>query len=115
MKRITSGREKKAKQIPVLKGEKAIAKFWDTHDATDYWNAMEKVDEPIVVDPRLERRIRERHQKRLLTLRLEQGQIIDARRIAARKGIGYQTLMRAWIQAGIQQEWKTSRTAGKFA
>ncbi len=91
----------KPKKVPLLKGEKAIAEFWD---------AMEKVDEPIVLDPRLEKRIRERHKKRLLTLRLEQGQIDDARRIAAKKGIGYQTLLREWIVLGIHQEWKTRVT-----
>lgn len=107
-------REKKIKRIPSLKSEKAIAKFWDTHDSTEYLDDMEEVKEPFELDPRLEKKIRERHTKRLLTLRLEQGQIADARRIAAKKGMGYQTLLRVWIQAGIQQEWR-SRASGKVA
>ena len=114
MREIKNSKEKKAKQAPALKGEKAIAKFWETHDVADYWDNMAEVNEPFVLDPRLEKKIRERHKKRLLTMRLEQGQIADARRIAARKGIGYQTLLRVWIQAGIQQEWK-SRASGRVA
>ena len=114
MRQIKSAKEKKSKQVPMLKGEKAIAKFWDTHDAADYWDSMEELDEPLMLDPHLEKKIRERHKKRLLTMRLEQGQIADARRIAAKKGIGYQTLLRVWIQAGIQQEWK-SRVSGRVA
>ena len=114
MRQTKSNQDKKSKQVPMLKGEKAIAKFWDTHDAADYWDSMEELDEPLVLDPRLEKRIMERHKKRLLTMRLEQGQISDARRVAAKKGIGYQTLLRVWIQAGIQQEWK-SRLAGRVS
>lgn len=109
-----NGKEKKIKRVPLLKSEKAIAKFWDTHDSTEYLDDMEEVKEPFELDPRLEKKIRERHKKRLLTLRLEQGQIDDARRIAVKKGVGYQTLLREWIVLGIHQEWKT-RASGRIA
>ena len=53
---------------------------------------------------RIVRRARERLKKKLLTLRLENRQIEDARRIATEKGMGYLTLMRVWIQEGIRRE-----------
>jgi len=42
--------------------------------------------------------------KRLLTIRVDPEQIEMTRKIAKRKSIGYQTLMRMWIAEGIERE-----------
>jgi predicted DNA binding CopG/RHH family protein len=42
--------------------------------------------------------------KRLLTIRVDPEQIEATRKIAQRKSIGYQTLMRMWIAEGIERE-----------
>jgi hypothetical protein len=45
-----------------------------------------------------------RRAKKLLTIRMDPKQIEIARKIAQRKSIGYQTLMRMWIAEGIERE-----------
>ena len=31
-----------------------LAEFWDTHDATDYWDELEEVREPIFFDEKID-------------------------------------------------------------
>ncbi len=52
--------------------------------------------------------IRERHAKveRPISIRLVPEQIAAAKKIAARKSVGYQTQLRMWIAEGIQREGK---------
>lgn len=59
-------REKRLKKIPKFRSINAIAQFWDTHSAADYWDQMEETG--FVVSPALRRRIRHR---KLLSRRLE--------------------------------------------
>lgn len=57
------------------------------------------------IDPEFRRQVLERaRRKQLLSLRLERRQIALAKRIARGKSIGYQTLMRSWIEEGIKRE-----------
>ena len=56
--------------------------------------------------PELAEKIRERAKKRLIALRLPEWQIEGAWRIARRKKVPYQALMRAWIGEGLRQEWR---------
>lgn len=97
-------------KLPAFRTIDDVAEFFDTHDAAPYLDQLESGPEEITVHPKLKakilRRARERLKKQLLTLRLEGRQIEDARRIAAEKGMGYLTLMRVWIQEGIQREKK---------
>jgi predicted DNA binding CopG/RHH family protein len=50
--------------------------------------------------------MRERHRRRktVISLRLDPDQIDKAKKVAARKSIGYQTQLRLWIAQGIQRE-----------
>ena len=90
-------------KIPKFKNEKEAAEFWTTHDSTDYLDDMEE-DEPIELAPELNKKIKERVKKRLLTIRLEPKQIESAKEIATEKSIPYQVLMRSWIVDGIRKE-----------
>ena len=95
-----------SKKLPNFKNEEEEAKFWATHSSADYWDEFEDVEEPIELEPELKKRIMQNANKRLLTLRLEPYQIDVAKKIARRKSIGYQTLMRMWISEGIKREVK---------
>ena len=94
--------------LPAFRTIDDVVEFFDTHDAAPYLDQLESGPEEIALHPTLKakivRRARERLKKRLLTLRLEGRQIEEARRIAAEKGMGYLTLMRVWIQEGIQRD-----------
>jgi predicted DNA binding CopG/RHH family protein len=39
-----------------------------------------------------------------IALRLPEGDLAEARKIAARKGIGYQTLLKMLVREGLQRE-----------
>jgi hypothetical protein len=44
--------------------------------------------------------------KQQITIRLDPGMIMDARTIAARKGIGHHTLLRMWVMEGITRAYQ---------
>lgn len=90
--------------LPRFKSAAQEARFWETHDIADYWAQLRRVDETFVPAPALARRIRERPRKRLLSLRLETRQIETAKKIARRKRVPYQTLLREWIARAIRAE-----------
>jgi len=87
-------------KIPVFKTAEEEAEFWETHSVSDYWHEFEQVKEEL--EPKLKAQIKSRTNLKRVTLRLSQEQIAAAKRIAAQKGIPYQTLMRMWIVEGIR-------------
>ena len=95
-----------SKKISRGKAEADFANFVAGHDLTPHLKEMELVDQTLALAPELAERIRERARKRLIALRLPEWQIEGARRIAKRKKMPYQALMRAWIGAGLKQEWR---------
>jgi len=103
--------KKGPKKLPVFKSLEEEARFWDTHDVTQYWDQLEEVDEVIELAPALARRIQERMKKRLLAIRLEEWQISRAKEIARKKGVPYQQLLRHWISRGIRQDSSSKRRA----
>jgi hypothetical protein len=44
--------------------------------------------------------------KQQITIRLDPEMIVDARAIAARKGIGHHTLLRMWVMEGINRAYE---------
>lgn len=98
--------DKGKKEIPVFASEEEEAVFWATQDTADWWEHTEEVpSEDLQIDPEFRARVLERaREKQLLSIRLERRQIALAKRIARDKSIGYQTLMRSWIEEGIRKE-----------
>ena len=96
--------------MPKFESFDEVVEFFDEHDAAPYLDELEDVTAQFQMGPEQMEEIlhrgMERYEKRLLSLRLERRQIDEARRIAQRKGLGYQTLMRVWIQEGIDREKK---------
>ncbi len=100
-------RLKLAKTIPVFANREEAAKFFETHDISAVWDQLKPVRPFKLPDSQI-RAIRDRHArlKSAISIRLQPEQIKKARRIAARKSIGYQTQLRLWIAEGIQRESK---------
>ena len=109
-------RSKKPKKLPRFDTDEELGKFIDENDLGDYLDGFAETPVSLDLSPELRERIQkrseERFKKRLLSLRLENRQVEDAKRIARRKGIAYQTLMRLWIQEGIEREKNRSGTDG---
>lgn len=90
-------------KIPKFKNDKEAAEFWDTHNSTEYLDEMEEVR--VKVTSKLKRQVEKWAQlKKPVTLRLETSQVETAKKIARKKSIPYQTLLRMWIAEGIEKE-----------
>ena len=94
----------KNKKLPHFKTDEEFGRFVDTHDMALYLDSMEKIDNAFSLSPELAERIRLRAKKRLIALRLPEWQISGARRVAKRKKVPYQALMRHWIGEGLSRE-----------
>lgn len=77
------------------KDEREEAEFWDTHDSTKLLEETGPVDVVFV---------NARPPKKQMSLRLDPDAIEQLKAIAARKGIGYQTLIRIWVMEQLAQE-----------
>ncbi len=81
--------------IPKFTTEQEEAEFWATHDSIDFVEDTEAVDVTFIDN---------RPPKKQIALRLD-GETIDAlKAVASRKGIGYQTLIRLWVNERLIQE-----------
>lgn len=79
---------KKISKIPNFKSIEEEARFWDTHNITDYWDEMEEVDLIFVKEPKKED---------LITIRV-QSQLKDRlEKVAKRQGLSLSSLARMWI------------------
>lgn len=89
--------EKKKSRIPDFENEDKEREFWATHSPLDYLDEFEEVKEPIVIN---------RPKKRLVTFRMDEEAVERIKRLADRKGMGWQTLMRALIYEGLEEAEK---------
>jgi predicted DNA binding CopG/RHH family protein len=99
---------KRKKAIPRFRSDRDAANFWATHDSAPYASALR--EERIAANPRLRRRVAARAAaKKAVTLRLENQQIALVKKVARRKSVPYQTLLRRWIAEGLAKD--SSRSA----
>lgn len=78
--------QQKTKKIPDFKNRQEMAKFWDTHDFTDYKEGFKPV--------------KARFAKKLsegITIRLDSQTLSELRDRAHSKGVGPTTLARMWV------------------
>ncbi|MHB8841510.1 MAG: CopG family antitoxin [Candidatus Aquicultor sp.] len=85
------------KKIPHFKNEEEEREFWQAHSATEFLDDMEDVTDEVIVT---------RPKKRLLSFRIDDEVIERLQKLARRKGIGYQTLMRVWVMERLEEEEK---------
>jgi len=87
---------KKQPELPDFSkmSEDEIADFWETRDSTDYWDEMEEVREPFIdVRP-----------KKAISMRIDEETLKQLKKIAIKKGLGYQTLIRMWVKERLEKE-----------
>lgn len=85
---------KPAKKVPNFRTDEEAAEFFDTHDTSELLDALPEVGPIIDARPPL----------KPISLRLPPETIEEAKRVARRKGIAYQTLLRLWIHERIDRE-----------
>jgi predicted DNA binding CopG/RHH family protein len=93
--------------LPKLRSDEDAARYFDSHSVAEVWNQLPAA-KPARPSAALAKSIRERHAraKSPISLRLAPEQIEAAKRIAAKKSVGYQTQLRMWIVEGIRREAK---------
>jgi len=86
----------KKQKLPVTDSIEELARFWDTHDVTDYLDELEEVTEPVF-DPNL---------RRTMIIQLEPGEAEAVKNIAKARGVENSELLREWVLEGIGHEKK---------
>lgn len=83
------------KKIPKFKSENAEARFWDTHDSTEYidWSKAKKVRFPNL-KPSTE----------TISLRLPQGMLEQIKVMAQKRDVPYQSLIKIMLDTKIRDE-----------
>jgi hypothetical protein len=85
--------EKKMKgnKLPQTDSIADLARFWDSHDLTDFDEQLEEVTEPVFD-----------HQLGMtMVLRLEPDEVEAVEKIAKTRGVGQSELLREWVQEKI--------------
>ena len=84
-------------RIPHFRSEAEEARFWDTHDSTEFLGEFKPA---TVTFPRPKPKI-------LVSVRIAKPEVALLRRIAARKGLGYASLIRMWLAERLLDELHT--------
>lgn len=90
---------KKIKRIPHFKSEEAERDFWATHDTTEYFDLSQPVELDLSkLQPSTES----------ISLRLPQMLLYDLKKLANKKDIAYQALIKVFLAEKVQQEMSRS-------
>ncbi len=90
------------KKPPKFKDETAERKFWDDHDSTEYvdWDSAKRV-----VLPNL------KPSQKTISLRLPEMMLAALKRLANKRDIPYQSLLKMFLAERIEEETRRSRAS----
>lgn len=89
------------KRIPKFSNPEETALFWESHEVLDYVEPDEfKVVRPGNIQRYSFTNPRKKEKKELISLRVESGLLDQAKTVASRRGIGYQLVLRSWLEKG---------------
>ena len=77
-------------KIPQTDSIEQLARFWDTHDLTEFGEELEEVSEPVF------------ERQTVVQVRLQSEEAQAVRELAKSKGVGYEDLIRQWVLERIQ-------------
>jgi hypothetical protein len=83
----------RGKRLPNSDSVQELARFWDTHDLTDFEQALEHVCEPVFV----------RSKSESLSVDLPPRELQRVRRLAKSKGVNETAMVREWILERLHQ------------
>ena len=91
--------KKKLKTIPLFKTEDEEARFWASHDSTDYidWTRAKRIEFPQL-----------KPTTQTITLRLPLSLLYELKKIANKKDVPYQSLMKVFLDEKIKEENRRS-------
>jgi len=80
----------KSTKIPTTDSIEELARFWDSHDLTDFETELEEVFEPVF------------QREGVLELHLTSDELESVKRIARSRGVAGDELVHAWIRERLQ-------------
>jgi predicted DNA binding CopG/RHH family protein len=80
----------KSKMIPQIDSIQELARFWDTHDLTDFEDKLEEVADAVF------------RRGALVRIRLPQNEFEAVKEIARSRGVEYTELIRQWVSERIE-------------
>ena len=80
-------------KIPKFKTDEEAAKFWDNHSLANYEKKLKSAGDIAFVKP----------DRQVVSLRLDRKMVKILKSLAARKGMGYTSLLRMWVFENIQR------------
>jgi predicted DNA binding CopG/RHH family protein len=83
----------KGQRLPDTDSIQELARFWDTHDLTDFEPDLEEVGEPVFV----------RSKGASLTVDLPRRDVQRVKQIAKSRGVKETTMLREWILERLHQ------------
>jgi CopG antitoxin of type II toxin-antitoxin system len=83
----------KTLKLPKTDSIDELARFWDTHDLTEFEDQLEEVDEPVF----------QRGLEAVMVLRLEPQDMAAMRQIAEALGIAQSELLRQWVLERLRE------------
>lgn len=78
-------------RIPQTDSIQELARFWDTHDLTDFEHELEEVTEPVF------------ERETVVEIHLQSQEAEVVKEIAKSKGVGHADLIREWVLERIQR------------
>jgi hypothetical protein len=81
-------KEMKASKLPETDSIEELARFWDTHDLTDFEDQLEEVTEPVF----------EGQRERVMVLRLGAEEVQAVDEIARSRGLEQSELLSEWVR-----------------
>jgi predicted DNA binding CopG/RHH family protein len=97
-------------KVPKFEREADEARWWDEHKAMVEENLILAMRDGTAKRGMAQRLVTEARESKNITIRLPVADIERARRLSAKKGLGYQTLMKMLLHESLEREEK--RTAG---
>ena len=86
-------------KLPKTDSIDELARFWDTHDLTDFEDDLEQVGEPVFV----------RTKGTSLSIDLQPAEAQRLTKIARAKGVKETSVVRQWVVERLQQSKGTTR------
>lgn len=83
----------KTRKIPETDSVEELARFWDTHDLTDFEEQLEDVSE----------RLFERKPETVIPVRLRRQEIEAVKRVAKTRGVREAALLRQWVREKLRE------------
>ena len=90
-------------RLPNTDSIEELAKFWDTHDLTDFEEDLEEAGEPVFV----------RTKGTSLSIELQPTEAQHLKKIARSKGVKEATVLRQWIVERLHESCWTGRPPHK--